>query len=267
MPNQATEWSRQGNGTPLVLVHGFGLDLSIWSAIKALLSQQYDVITIGLPGLSATPFQPLHTMEALAAWLQQELTDLHLGPFLLAGHSMGGYLGLAYLQQFPEELLGLCLVHSHVFADSPQKQTERKKVAAFVEKNGTAAWAKVAIPPLFSPTYRQHYATDLNQYIDRFSRFEPMVIAHYLHAMAKRPDHRQTLQNSSRPIGLLMGTLDQHATYANNVRQVSLSPATAAYRLDGIAHMGMIEAPKQTAQALQDFTAWCGTIDSLRGKG
>lgn len=267
MPNQATEWSRQGKGTPLVLVHGFGLDPSIWSAVKAPLSQRYDVVTIGLPGLSATPFQPLQTMDAGAEWLHQELADLHLGPFILAGHSMGGYLGLAYLQQFPDELLGLCLVHSHVFADSPQKQAERKKVAAFVEKNGTAAWAKVAIPPLFSLSYRQHHAADLEQYVTRFSRFEPTVIAQYLHAMAKRPDHRQTLQNSTKPTGLLMGTLDQHATYTNNLRQVSLSPATAAYRLDGIAHMGMIEAPKQTAQALQDFTAWCATMGSLQEKG
>lgn len=257
MPTDSSALIRTGQGHPLVLIHGFGLDSAIWAPVIAPLAKRYEVIVVGLPGLGHPTFTSIESMEGLAHWLHQQLSPLQLPPLVMAGHSMGGYAALSYLEQFPSRLQGLCLVHSHVFADTKAKQAERTKVIEFVRKNGTEAWAKAAIPPLFSQSYQRQAPQEILQWIRRYSHFEPEVVAHYLVAMANRKDHQATLQKAQQFIGFIMGQHDQHAPIDKNLAQATLPNKADLYLLGKSAHMGMQEEPEKMIQALDGFMQTC----------
>lgn len=259
MTTGSTYLQQYGQGHPMVLVHGFGLDPSIWDLIISPLAKSYRVIVVGLPGLSRTPFQRLPSMEAASDWLNEQLKALEVGPFVLVGHSMGGYIGLSYLARYAHQLQGLCLVHSHVYADTETKQDERKKAATFVRKNGTAAWAKVAVPPLFSVGYQQTHEQQIVAMIEKYSQFDPEVIAQYLLAMADRNDHQSTLRHANVPIGIIMGAHDQHAPLDKNLAQSTLPNTADVHLLESTAHMGMIEEPDGMVQGLKSVMEFCFT--------
>lgn len=246
-----------GHGSPIVLIPGFGLDPAIWEEIVPELATQHQVIVVGLPGLGKTPFVPTGSMEGLAQWLHHTLTPLQLPPFVLAGHSMGGYLALAYLDKYPDTLKGLQLVHSHAYADTAARIKERKKVADFVLANGVKAWASIAIPPLFTPSYAAAHPAEIEKWTTRYSAFEPQVIAHYLDAMAIRPDRTQVLAKSPVPIGLIIGEEDQHVPFDLSFSHSSLTPVIDTCVLRNAAHMGMLEQPTTVSSTISEFSAHC----------
>lgn len=246
-----------GQGSPIVLIPGFGLDPAIWEAIVPKLATQHQVIVVSLPGLGETPFVPTGSMEVLAQWLYHTLAPLQLPPFVLAGHSMGGYLALAYLEKYPDTLKGLQLVHSHAYADKPARKKERNKVASFVLANGVKAWASVAIPPLFTPSYAAAHPAEIQKWTARYSKFEPQVIVHYLAAMAARPDRTEVMAKSPVPIGLIIGEDDKHVPFDLSFSHSSLTPVIDICVLRNAAHMGMLEQPTIVTDAIRDFSQLC----------
>ena len=112
-------FSDTGKGRAIVLLHGFLGSHQIWEHTIAELSKSYRVIAIDLPGHGATDcFGYVHTMDLIAKCVKAVMDDLRLKKYVIIGHSMGGYAGLAFADLFPDNLKGLCLFHSSAYADT-----------------------------------------------------------------------------------------------------------------------------------------------------
>src|SRR5574338_1330215 len=106
-------YGRSGKGAPLLLIHGYPLDHSIWDRVGPLLAESFDVITPDLRGLGeSASTEKAYGMEALAGDLAGILDHLGIDKAAVAGHSMGGYVALAFLRAFPARVGGLGLVSS-----------------------------------------------------------------------------------------------------------------------------------------------------------
>lgn len=247
-----------GNGPNLVLLHGFGLNETIWEAVIPLITPHYRVHVIGWPGLSAqVPYVPLDSMAAAADWLHEVLRSALTGPVYLAGHSMGGYIALSYLARYPDHVKGLLLVHSHIFQDSEEKRRERERVARFVTTHGTGKWLKDAIPPLFGSAYKKNNPQAVARWIDALAYLPEEAVAGYLSAIASREDHSHTIREAAFPIGVIAGKEDRHAPMDIQYAQLGIAPSPTLYYLSASAHMGMVEEPQKTAEAIIDYHDWC----------
>ena len=135
-------YSEQGSGLALVLLHGLGLDHSIWKSIARNCAPSARIIMPDLRGhgLSGTP-EGIYTMDAMATDVKRLLDRIKIEKIVLAGHSMGGYVALAFAKEYPDLLNGLILVTTNADEDPPDKRQARILLTAEIEKEGAVAMA------------------------------------------------------------------------------------------------------------------------------
>ncbi|GAC1420887.1 MAG: alpha/beta hydrolase [Flavisolibacter sp.] len=260
-------YSAGGRGMVVMLVHGFGEDRGIWNQqLPALL--KFKVITPDLPGsgLSESHFEM--SMELLAdslkAILEVELTNLddqQPEKVILIGHSMGGYVSLAFAEKYSSYLKGLGLVHSTSYADSAAKIESRIKGIDFIRCHGANSFLKTTIPNLYSPATQKHNYHLIQQQIDALHNFLPEALVSYYEAMIKRRDRSDILKKTNLPLLLLFGQYDSAIPLQEGLKQCFLSDFSYIGILKESGHMGMREEPEKTSQIL---LAYLNTIDLIQ---
>src|SRR5574339_413099 len=133
-------YTRQGQVTPLVLLHGYPLDHHLWDDVAPLLEETFDLILPDLRGFGgSSTVDSFYSMEDMASDIAALLDHLGIQKTAIAGHSMGGYVALAFARLYPERLRGFGLVSSQVLPDPPDRKEGRYKSAADVAENGIAS--------------------------------------------------------------------------------------------------------------------------------
>lgn len=239
-------YERHGKGSPLVLIHGFPLDRSIWNETAKLLENDFDLILPDLRGFgeSATVDVP-YGMNEIADDIAQLLGKLGIQKAFLAGHSMGGYVALAFAKKYPDQVSGLALVSSQVLADPPDRKEGRYKTAADVEQKGVGVVAAAMTDKLSS---NQNIRDIVRPLIERQSKSGVMGA---LKAMAEREDSTALLSTFEFPVVLIHGDADELISI-DRAREVKAAfPNAHLKELPGVGHMPMMEAPQKTAEALR----------------
>jgi 3-oxoadipate enol-lactonase len=238
--------SRAGSGQPLVLLHGFPLDNTTWKPLLPYLTAHFDVILPDLAGLGHSPLpKPDYLLTDMAAALADLLRGLGLSRACLAGHSMGGYVALAFARQSPEMLLGLGLISTQALPDNAERQAARHQTAAEVAAKGPgvvadAMAAKLSANPAHEPLLRE---TILRQ--------PASGIVNALKAMAARPDSSDLLPGLHCPVSIVHGLADALIPPERAREMQAALPKAHLAELPGVGHMPMLEAPAETAEALK----------------
>lgn len=238
-------YERRGKGTPLVLIHGYPLDHSIWDRVAGLLENDFDLILPDLRGFGAsTTIDTPYTMEAIADDLAALLKKLGVKKAAIAGHSMGGYVALAFAKKYTAQVSGLALVSSQVLADPAERKEGRYKTAKEVAEKGIAV-ASAMTDKLSS---NQETRDIVRPLIERQS-IAGVVGA--LKAMAEREDATGSLSAFTFPIILIHGNADELIPIDRAREVKSARPASHLTELQGAGHLPMMDAPEETAEALK----------------
>ncbi|MCB9282741.1 MAG: alpha/beta fold hydrolase [Lewinellaceae bacterium] len=246
-------FSTAGSGPALVFLHGFGEDSRIWEAFVALFEKTHQVICIDLPGFGQSDPVAGITIRDMASAVHAVLEKLQVGRFVLAGHSMGGYVALAYAQAWPTALRGLAMIHSHPYADSEEKKEGRMKSIEFVNRHGSARYAAQLIPSLFAPKFAEENPLIIKELIDRAGAYPAQGVTDALRAMYQRPDRSEVLQDIKCPVLFIIGKEDQAIPAELSKRQTALPATSSIHYLDGVGHMGMLEAQRETLEIVEHF--------------
>lgn len=250
-------YTSEGRGEPVVLVHGFCEDSYVWDEFRHdLLEEQYRVIRIDLPGFGQSIAGP-RTVEGYAQAVEAVLQHLNLGRVTFVGHSLGGYVGLALAELFPDRLRGLGLFHSHPYADSGDKRANREKSIDFIERQGHWLFVKQLMPNLFSERYAASHPFLIDKLTFRASRAPGQGIINALRAMADRPDRSEVLRSFPRPVLFLVGLQDKAVPPAALDEQLALPAIADIHVFESVAHMGMFEATRPCQLALRRFIDFC----------
>lgn len=239
---------RRGRGVPLVLIHGYPLDHSIWDEVTLLLEQDFDLIIPDLRG-----FGDSDVMEAddsiigFASDIAGLLTNLKIKKAFLAGHSMGGYVALAFAREYPERVSGLAMISSQVLADSPERKEGRYATAKQVVENGVGGVVESMTPKLSADSRVQDFVREL------ISKQRPLGIFSALYAMADRPDSSDIFAAFPFPVVIVHGDADALIPVERG-REMKAALESAHYsELAGLGHMPMMENPQAVADALKSF--------------
>ena len=239
-------YERKGTGTPLVLVHGYPLDHSIWNEVVALLENDFDIITPDLRGFGGSDVvESQYKISDMAADIAGLLDHVGIKKATLVGHSMGGYVSLAFANAYPERLLGLGLVASQALADAPENKIGRYNAAEEILKTGVEPVAEAFSPKL---TPDERVQASVRKLI---ASQRPAGLAGALKAMAERDDSSPILSGFEFPVVIVHGDIDGLIP-AQRAQEIKAAiPQAELTELPHIGHMPMMEDPQSTATALR----------------
>lgn len=238
---------------PLVLLHGFPFDSTLWAPVRALLPPELVVYIPDLPGFGTEPPLPEPSMDALADWLAAWLTARGVEHAAVAGHSMGGYVALAFAARHRARVGGLGLIHSTAAPDAPEKRATRDEQIAHVEAHGPARLVPKLIAPLVAAANAEQLKPTLDEFEAKAAALPGTTIAAVIRALRDRPDRRDVLRQARFPVLFVAGELDPIVTPAAAAEQFNLTRPAAGHRFDKLptaAHLGMLEDPAAVATAL-----------------
>ncbi len=248
-----------GEGSPLVLLHGFCEDRSILDHFHdELVNAGYRLICIDLPGFGDSGVVEQVTIEQMSEMVNAVVQQLiPTDPFVLIGHSMGGYVTLAYARKFSANLRGIGLFHSHPFADSEEKKANRQKSIEFISVNGHQKFVRQLMPNLFAESFRNSNPAVVEKLIEVGIRQSPAGIIYAQQAMMKRTDQSRVLQEFSKPVLFIIGAQDGAVSWHQSLAQTHLPSISFIKSLEQVGHMGMFEAKAKTQAAIIEFAEYC----------
>lgn len=249
--NATVSYDVFGEGTTLVLLHGFLEDKNMWTSIVNYFSKKYEVITVDLLGHGHSDcLGDIHTMEEQAHMIKSLLSYLQVKDCFLVGHSMGGYISLAFAKLFPESVRGITLMNSTAAADTEEKKKNRDRGIASVKKNHQL-FIKTAIPMLFSQDNREKHHFDIQSVISTALQMNVQGITAVLEGMKQREDLSELYQNKQFPIQMIIGAYDP-VLNAQILQQQIAGTKVKATTLSG-GHMSHIESSDELIKALSTF--------------
>ncbi len=244
-----------GSGDALVLLHGFPLDRTIWDEPFSALATSCRVIRIDLRGAGESGRgEGPALMETLAGDVFGLLDALDVQRAIVAGHSMGGYVALAFFRMYAERVAGLALIASHAAPDPVERWAERDALAAAIGARGMEAAIEFYLPRMFG-------AHPSPQLVERtravIARQSGAGAAAAIIGMKLRVDSEDLLEDIRVPATIVIGASDAWISVATAQRTAAAIADATVETLPGVGHLPMLEAPGETTAALQRLIERC----------
>ena len=247
-------YSDLGEGACIVLLHGYLERGKIWQSFIEHFNGEFRFIIPDLPGHGDSgSWDTVHTMDEVAGAVHAILEAEGTGKVFLAGHSMGGYVTIAFADLFPEKLSGYALVHSTPFADTKEKRDNRDREISLVLRGKKRQIVMVNIPKAFATQNldRMHRQVERLKHMALICPDDGIIAL--LNGMKERPDRSKVLQNPELPLLLIGGMKDNYIPVEVFDKLVALAPHARVLRLEESGHMGFMEEPGRVARALVDM--------------
>lgn len=238
----------------VVLLHGYLESMLVWEDFVPFLYKELRVVTLDLPGhgISVVTGEE-HSMEFLADTVADALRALGIPRCTLVGHSMGGYVALAFCERHPDMLNGVVLLSSTPNADTPEKAENRRREIALVKAGKKDALARVVPEAGFAEDNRTRMKDYIEDLTEQVAVTEDEGIVALLNGMIARKDRNEMLRASKVPQLFILGRKDNYIPVEAAEKLVEGHPQARIVWLENSGHMGFLEEPETTARAILDF--------------
>ena len=262
--NITISYSDRGNGLPIVFLHAFPLNRSMWAQQEDALCSQFRIITIDLRGHGESDAPLWHyTLEQSADDVCALLDRLSIQQAIFTGLSMGGYILFAFYRKYATHVKGLILADTKAQADTEEGKNGRFQLAQIAYKKGPSAIADVMIPKLLSPATVQTNPDLVHQVRGMIEGNQISGIAGDLMAMADRPDSFPLLSQITCPTQIIVGELDQ-ATPPSDAKLMAEHILHARLAIiPNAAHLSNLEQPETFNQIVGSFASDLGKSSRL----
>lgn len=249
--NTKISYSDTGKGTAIILLHGFLENKTMWQDFIPELSLKNRIITIDLLGHGETEcLGYVHSMEDNADVVHEVLSNLRIRKAVFVGHSMGGYVALAFAELFPESIKGLVLLNSTSRADSDERKANRDRAIVAVKQN-YASFIRMSIANLFSEDNREKLIDEIEKVKTEALKTPLQGIVASLEGMKIRKDREVLLHLTPYPKLLILGEKDPVLNLVETKEQIENTTVQLVTFPDG--HMSTIENKKELLKVLSLF--------------
>lgn len=236
----------------VILLHGFGETSAVWQTFTPILTPDNEYIT-----LDYSRFSFCQTMEEYADWVHSEVLEREIHFFTLIGHSMGGYIALAYAKKYGDFIAGLGLFHSTAYADTTEKKQARDKTVKFLENHGTATFIEDFLPKMYHETFLRKNASYIKRHLADNKQIPTEALQTASLAMKNRVDTTEVLKKADYPVLCIIGKADKFIDYQDSLSLITFMQKPYVLILDDVAHAGMHEAPQVCAEVVNSFLKAC----------
>jgi 3-oxoadipate enol-lactonase len=246
-----------GNGGAIVLIHGFPLTREIWNAQASALAQTHRVVRPDLRGMgrSSAPGGP-YLMETLAGDLAAVLDALSIDRATIVGHSLGGFVALAFARMYTERVMRLALICSRLAADSPEIAGFRNDLADRLERENSIEPAiESYLPRLFSDVTLRDDPGVIERARAIAQTNSPRGAAAMLRGMAQRADSYDIAEELQMPVLIVAGAGDKIGSLDEAQKICGAFPAAQLEVMQSSGHVPMLEEPAALTAALSAFAS------------
>lgn len=249
--NTKISYTDSGEGVTIILLHGFLENKKMWLEYVDYFSKQYRVITIDLLGHGESDcLGYVHSMEENANAVHEVLEHLHIRKAIIVGHSMGGYVGLAFAELYPNKIQKLVLLNSTSKEDSAEKKLNRTRAIKAVKQN-YANFVSLAISNLFSENNRTRLVKEIEKVKTEALKTPLQGVVASLEGMKIRKDRESLLKQNLFSTLLVLGKKDPVLNYDESISQIENTTAKLVSFEDG--HMSQIENKEELKTILLHF--------------
>ena len=244
----------EGGGAPLVLLHGFPFDRSMWAGQARTLSAVCRVIAPDLRGMGETPLgDGAPTLGGMAEDVAALLDSLGVGRVVLGGLSMGGYVAFEFVRRFPERVRALVLADTRPQADDEAAKRTREETARKALREGMAPIADAMLPKLLSPSTRENNPEAVERVRAMMLDTKPEGAAAALRAMAARRDQTDLLSSIDAPTLIVVGGEDSITPPSDAEAMRAKIKGSRLVVIEGVGHVSNVERPREFDRALGEF--------------
>ncbi len=250
----------EGVGQTVVLLHGYLETKEIWGRFATKLSENYKVVAIDLQGkcpkVDGQDSAVGCTMEGMADMVNDVITHTKSEKCAVIGHSMGGYVTMAFVEKYPEKVWAFSLFHSAPFADTDEKKSNRNREIALVKQGKKDQLYPVHFPKTFANDNVKNFGNEINNAIRRASKISTENIISIIEAMRDRKDRAEILANSTIPFLYVLGMKDNFIP-PQILDKIQFPVNTTQLLLHNSGHQGFIEEEQKAVKGVIDFLKNC----------
>ncbi|MCT4603195.1 MAG: alpha/beta hydrolase [Marinifilum sp.] len=241
LDNYTLRFRDKGKGNTVVLLHGYLESIETFETFADDLSSLARVITVDLPGHGLSELKTDScSIDEMAQAVNKLVDHLKIERINIVGHSMGGYVALAYADLFIDKLESFCLFHSTPNADTEEKKTNRKKEIELVKNGKKELICKTSIPNTFSNSNLKKFAHEIDRITQIACNTPDKGIIAALEAMMARPDRNHVVKALDMPKVSMIGKMDNFIPF-DVARQIARDSNLTPFVLQTSGHMGFIE--------------------------
>lgn len=241
LENCKLRYRDKGKGNTVILLHGYLESVDTFESFTNDLSRLARVIAIDLPGHGFSELKSEKcSIDQMAIAVNHLATHLNLEKINIVGHSMGGYVALAYADLFVEKLESFCLFHSTPNPDTEEKKINRQKEIELVKNGKKELICKTSIPNTFSNNNLQKYAHEIERITEIACKTSDKGIIAALEAMMNRPDRNHVVKALDMPKVSIIGKMDNFIPF-QVAGQIAKENNLTPFVLQTSGHMGFIE--------------------------
>jgi len=247
-------YNDSGKGSPIMLLHGYLESSDVWNGFEEKLALKFRVISVDLPGHGLSEvFGETHTMELMATVIKELIGSLGLKKVFITGHSLGGYVALAFLELFPEHLFGYCLFHSQPFPDSPEAIEKRMREISIVQAGKKDLMYPDNVTRMFATVNLDRLSAKLKRSKEIASRIPEEGIIAVLNGMMQRPSRLSFMEEGRIPCLWILGTMDSYIPCNAIRKRVKLPPNAKIVVLQNSGHLGFVEEEDKSVGVISEF--------------
>ena len=239
---------------PIIFLHGFPYDHTMWKAQIDVLSEKYFCVTYDIRGLGESPVgDGQFTMESFVDELEIIMNELKLEKPILCGLSMGGYVGLRALEKFENKFSAVVLCDTRADADGNEGKLKRAGAIKRINKEGLEPFTKDFISNCYGEHYKQNKKEDFEKRIAKSSAFDPVGVKGSLLAMLGRIDTTDYLNKIKIPALVICGEFDALTPPAVMKTLADKINGAEFVVIKNCGHMSPIENPEEVNKAIVGF--------------
>ena len=247
-------YSDDGVGNPIVLLHGYLESSEVWEGFQKKLSSGFRVIAMDLPGHGLSDeCGEEYTMDYMASIVKELLEYLQIKKVFIIGHSLGGYIALAFLENFPDYLYGYSLFHSHPFADSPEVILKREREIEIVKAGKKDMMYSDNVVRMFATANIEKFSEAMVRSKDIASKIPGNAIIAVLKGMIIRPSRLSLLEEGRIPFLWILGLMDNYIPCETIRNDVRLPANSEVVILQNSGHIGFVEEEDKSVKVISDF--------------
>ena len=243
-----------GMGHPVVLIHGYPFNRSLWNEQVVVLSSSYRVIAPDLRGFGETDSsENPATMNRMAEDVARLMDHLGISQAVIGGLSMGGYVALAFYKLFPSRVRALVLADTRAQADTEEAKQTRAQQAEKALSEGMAGIADAMLPKLLTPETVSKRPEVVKRVRDMMLKTKPEGAASALLGMAEREDQTPLLSRIASPALILVGAEDAITPVADSEKMHNAIGGSQLVVLENAGHVANLERTEEFNKNLMDF--------------
>jgi len=242
-------------GTTIVLLHGFLENASMWNEISSELSKRNRIVTIDLLGHGRSDcLGYLHSMELFSETVEAVLKQLRIRKCIVIGHSLGGYVALAFAERNPQKIKGLCLLNATSNEDDQERKQLRTRANMMIQNNFTNM-VRMSFTNLFSEVSRVNYADEIKNGLDEALKTSVQGYIAGQEGMKLRPNRNHVLAKNDFKKMIITGRKDPVLDIQKSIEEAEKTNSKLIIFPDG--HMSHIENFEKLIIVLKNFIRDC----------